>query len=146
MLTLTLAAASIIVDAALAEGRARGYRPLTVAVLDSGGYRVALKREDKSSLLRPRIAAAKAWGVLGMGFGGRELERRAEKAPAFFNALTELADGRMVPVPGGVLVRNAGGDIIGAVGISGDSSAIDELCALAGIKAAGLVADTGDPG
>jgi uncharacterized protein GlcG (DUF336 family) len=144
-MSLTLAAASIIVDTALAEARARGFRPLTVAVLDAGGQLVALKREDKSSLLRPRIATAKAWGVLGMGFGGRELERRAQKAPAFFNALTELADGRMVPVAGGVLIRNAGGEIIGSVGISGDSSANDELCAVAGIKAAGLVPDTGDP-
>ena len=146
MTTLTLAAASIIVDIALAEGRAHGFHPLTVAVLDAGGHLVALKREDKSSLLRPQIATAKAWGVLGMGFGGRELDRRAQKAPAFFNVLSELADGRMVPVPGGVLIRNAGGDIIGSVGISGDTSVNDELCAVAGIKAAGLVPDTGDPG
>jgi len=146
MTKLTLAAASIIVDRALAEARAHGYQPLTVAVLDAGGHLVALKREDQSSLLRPRIATAKAWGVLGLGCGGRELERRAQKAPAFFNALAEIADGRMVPVPGGVLIRNAGGDIIGAVGISGDTSANDELCAITGIKAAGLVPDTGDPG
>ena len=145
MTTLTLAAASIIVDTAIAEGRARGYHPLTVAVLDAGGHLVALKREDKSSLLRPQIATAKAWGVLGMGFGGRELERRAQKAPIFYNMLSELADGRMVPVPGGVLIRNAGGEIIGSVGISGDASGNDELCAIAGIKAAGLVPDTGDP-
>ena len=145
MATLTLAAASIIVDTALAEARARGFQPLTVAVLDAGGHLVALKREDNSSLLRPQIATAKAWGVLGMGFGGRELERRAQKAPAFFNALTELADGRMVAVAGGVLIRNTGGDIIGSVGISGDTSTNDELCAIAGIKAAGLLPDTGDP-
>jgi uncharacterized protein GlcG (DUF336 family) len=145
MTTLTLSAASIIVDKALAEARAGGFQPLTVAVLDSGGHLVALKREDRSSLLRPQIATGKAWGALGMGFGGRELERRAQKAPAFFTALAELAGGRMVPVPGGVLIRNAGGDIIGSVGISGDSSVNDELCAVAGIKAAGLVPDTGDP-
>jgi uncharacterized protein GlcG (DUF336 family) len=146
MTGLTLEAASTIIDRALSEGRARGFQPLTVAVLDAGGHLMALKREDKSSLLRPQIAAAKAWGVLGMGFGGRELERRAQKAPAFFNVLAELASGRMVPVPGGVLIRNAAGDIIGSVGISGDASANDELCAVAGIKAAGLVPDTGDPG
>jgi uncharacterized protein GlcG (DUF336 family) len=146
MTTLTLAAASIIMDTALAEGHARGFHPLTVAVLDAGGHLVALKREDKSSLLRPQIATAKAWGVLGMGFGGRELDRRAQRAPGFFNVLSELADGRMVPVPGGVLIRNSAGDIVGSVGISGDTSVNDELCAVAGIKAAGLVPDTGDPG
>lgn len=146
MTTLTLAAASTIVDTALSEGRALGLQPLTVAVLDAGGHLVALKREDKSSLLRPQIATGKAWGVLGMGFGGRELDRRAQKAPSFFNVLSELADGRMVPVPGGVLIRNAHGDILGSVGVSGDVSVKDELCAVAGIKAAGLVPDTGDPG
>jgi uncharacterized protein GlcG (DUF336 family) len=146
MTKLTLAAASIIVDTALAEGRARGYQPLTVAVLDAGGHLVALKREDKSSLLRPQIATAKAWGVLGMGFGGRELERRAQRVPIFFNVLSDLADGRMVPVPGGVLIRDASGEILGSVGISGDASGNDELCAIAGIKAVGLVPDTGDPG
>jgi uncharacterized protein GlcG (DUF336 family) len=145
MSNVSLAQASVIVDKALEHGRNLKLKPLTVAVLDAGGHLVALKREDKSSLLRPQIAQGKAWGVLGMGFGGRELERRAQKAPAFFNALTELADGHMVPVPGGVLIRNAGGEIIGSVGISGDSSANDELCAVAGIKAAGLVPDTGDP-
>ena len=146
MTTLSLAAASTIVDTALAEGRKRGFQPLTVAVLDAGGHLVALKREDKSSLLRPQIATSKAWGVLGMGFGGRELGRHAEKAPLFYTMLSELSEGRMVPVPGGVLIRNAGGDIIGAVGISGDHSVNDELCAVAGIRAAGLVPDTGDPG
>jgi len=146
MAKLTLAAASTIVDTALAEGRARGYQPLTVAVLDAGGHLVALKREDKSSLLRPQIATAKAWGVLGMGFGGRELERRAQRVPIFFSVLSELSEGKMVPVPGGVLIRDPSGEIIGSVGISGDASGNDELCAVAGIKAAGLVADTGDPG
>src|SRR4029077_20648553 len=111
MTTLTLAAASIIVDTAIAERRARGYQPATVAVLDAGGHLVALKREDKSSLLRPQIAKSKAWGVLGMGFGGRELERRAQKAPLFYTMLSQLSDGRMVPVPGGVLIRAAGGEV-----------------------------------
>lgn len=147
MAKLTLAAASTIVDTALTEGRSRGFQPLTVAVLDAGGHLVALKREDHSSLLRPQIATAKAWGVLGMGFGGRELERRAQRVPTFFSVLSELADGRMVPVPGGVLIRDPdGSEIIGSVGISGDASGNDELCAVTGIKAAGLVADTGDPG
>jgi uncharacterized protein GlcG (DUF336 family) len=144
MANVTLAQATTIVDTALAEGHARSFKPLTVAVLDAGGYLVALKREDNSSLLRPQIATAKAWGCLGMGFGGRELARRGEKAPAFFGVLSELAEGRMVPVPGGVLIRDGRGEIIGSVGISGDTSVNDEICAVAGIKAAGLAPDTGD--
>jgi len=145
MANVTLAQATAIVDAALAEGRKQNFKPLTVAVLDAGGHLVALKREDNSSLLRPQIATAKAWGCLGMGFGGRELGRRAEKAPAFFSVLSELAEGRMVPNPGGVLIRDRSGAILGSVGISGDVSVSDEICAVAGIKAAGLVPDTGDP-
>jgi uncharacterized protein GlcG (DUF336 family) len=145
MAPITLAQASEIVDAALASGRRHGFAPLTVAVLDAGGHLVALKREDRSSLLRPQIAIGKAWGTLGMGFGGRELERRAKAVPAFFGAISELAEGRMVPVPGGVLIRDAAGAIIGAVGISGDTSVNDEICALDGIKATGLVPDSGDP-
>ncbi|HYC13705.1 MAG TPA: heme-binding protein [Stellaceae bacterium] len=144
MTNVTLAQATTIADVALAEGRRLGFAPLTVAVLDAGGHLVVLKREDNSSLLRPQLASAKAWGCLGMGFGGRELQRRAEKAPAFVGALTALAEGRMVPVPGGVLIRDSGGAILGAVGISGDTSVNDETCAVAGIKAAGLLADTGD--
>lgn len=140
---LTLAVATQIIDAALAEGRTRNLQPLTVAVLDAGGHLVALKREDGSSLLRPQIATAKAWGTLGMGFGGRELARRAAANPTFFATLTELAGGNMVPVQGGVLIRDQTGQLLGAVGISGDRSDLDEACALAGIAAAGLVADPG---
>lgn len=142
---IALAAASEIVEAALKEGRKRNFKPLTVAVLDAGGHLVALKREDNSSLLRPQIATAKAWGALGMGFGGRELERRGKANPAFFNVLSELSGGRMVPNPGGVLIRDQSGQIVGSVGISGDVALNDEICAVAGIKAVGLVPDTGDP-
>ena len=86
----------------------------------------------------------KAWGTLGMGFGGRDLARRAAKAPAFFNALSDMSGGRMVPVPGGVLIRSDAGELLGAVGISGDLSENDEICAVHGIRAAGLTPDTGD--
>jgi uncharacterized protein GlcG (DUF336 family) len=154
MSELSLSVASLIVDKALERGRELGLAPLTVVVLDAGGHLKAAKREDGASLLRPEIAMGKAWGVLGMGFGGRELARRAARAPQFFAALTELAAGRMVAVAGGVLIRAAGsasvaplvpaaGAIIGAIGISGDASEKDEDCALRGIAAAGLVADTG---
>jgi uncharacterized protein GlcG (DUF336 family) len=145
MSALTLAQASIIVDTALQKGRELKLAPLTVVVLDAGGQLKAVKREDNSSLLRPEIAMGKAWGCLGMGFGGRELQRRSGKAPAFFGVLSDMSGGRMVPVPGGVLIRDAGGAIIGAVGISGDLSEKDEECAVAGIVAAGLKPDTGDP-
>ena len=143
MTSLTLAQASTIVDAALAKGRATGCAPLTVAVLDGGGHLVAFKREDRSGILRPDIAHAKAWCALGMGFGSRELAERATKAPMFITALAAVSQGRMVPVPGGVLIKSAAGDVLGAVGISGDTSDKDETCAVAGIEAAGLEAQTG---
>jgi uncharacterized protein GlcG (DUF336 family) len=140
---LTLAIANRLIEAALAEGRKRNLQPLTVAVLDAGGHVVSLQRDDGSSLMRPQIATAKAWGTLGMGFGGRELARRAAAAPVFFGTLIELAGGNMVPVQGGVIVRDAAGAVLGAVGVTGDVSAQDEACALAGIAAVGLVADAG---
>jgi len=142
---LTLQTASLIADKSLEKGRELGFAPLTVAVLDAGGQLKVLKREDGASLLRPEIATGKAWGVLGMGFGGRELARRAAKMQMFFGALSDLSGGKMVPVPGGVLIRSASGEVLGSVGISGDASENDEVCAVHGIKAAGLVPDTGDP-
>ena len=143
---LTLAQASAIVDAALKKGRDMGLAPLTVVVLDAGGHAVALKREDRSGIMRADIATAKAWGSLGMGFGSRELFDRSSKQPMFITALAAVSQGRMAPVPGGVIIRGAEGDIIGAVGISGDVSDKDEACAVAGIEAAGLKAEPGLPG
>jgi uncharacterized protein GlcG (DUF336 family) len=144
MNSISLEQADLIADEALQKGREMKMVPLTVAVLDAGGHVKVLKREDNASIMRPDIAIGKAWGVLGMGFGGRELARRAERMPAFFTALNAMSDGRMVPVAGGVLIRNQEGQIIGSVGITGDTSDNDEICAINGIKAAGLVADTGD--
>jgi uncharacterized protein GlcG (DUF336 family) len=144
MKTLTLSAADMIVDKAMEKGKELKLAPLTVIVLDAGGQTKVLKRGDGSSLLRPEIAMGKAWGTLGMGFGGRDLARRAAKAPAFFGALSDMSGGRMVPVPGGVLIRSDSGEIIGAVGVSGDTSENDEICAVHGIKAAELIPDTGD--
>ena len=143
MTSVTLAQASTIVDATIAKGRDTASAPLTVAVLDAGGHLVAFKREDRSGILRFEIAFGKAWGSLGMGFGSREFIERTKMNPTFTGALTVLAQGRLVPVPGGVLIKNAGGDVIGAVGVSGDTSDRDEECALAGIAAAGFVAQTG---
>ena len=142
-MTLTLAQASNIVDVALRKAREMNLAPMTVAVLDAGGHLVAFKREDKSGILRYEIAYGKAWGALGMGFGSRTLFERAATTPQFFNALYAASGGRVVTNPGGVLIRNSGGDIVGAVGISGDTSDKDEICAIAGIEAAGLKADPG---
>jgi uncharacterized protein GlcG (DUF336 family) len=141
---LTLAAADIIADKALEKGKELKFHPLTVVVLDAGGQIKVVKRDDGSSLLRVEIALGKAWGNLGMGFGGREIARRGAKMPGFFAALSDMSGGRMVPVPGGVLIRSAEGEILGAVGISGDTSDNDEICAVHGIVAAKLKADTGD--
>ena len=142
-MSVTLAQASTIVDTALKKGRETHCAPLTVAVLDAGGHLVAFKREDKSGILRFDIAYGKAWGALGMGFGSRELAERAGKNPLFFGVLANVAQGRLVPVPGGVLIKDAGGAVLGAVGISGDVSDKDEVCAVAGIEAAGLRAVVG---
>ena len=140
---LTLAQASTIVDIALATARDLELVRMTVAVLDAGGHLVAFKREDRSGLLRYDIAYGKAWGALGMGFGSRTLYERAANTPQLFNALYVASGGREVTNPGGVLIRDGEGDIIGAVGISGDTSDKDEACAIAGIEAAGLFADPG---
>ncbi|MCJ0765208.1 GlcG/HbpS family heme-binding protein [Variovorax terrae] len=141
--SLSLSSAATIVDAALVLGRRSNFKPLTVAVLDAGGHLVAFKREDASGILRPQIAVGKAWGALGMRLGGRVLAQRAEAHPGFYNALNAVSEGRMVPVPGGVLVRGTDNAVIGAVGISGDIPDNDERCAIAGIEQAGLIADAG---
>ena len=143
MQSLTLAQASTIVDVALKTGRDKKFQPLSVAVLDPGGHLVAFKREDKSGILRFDIAFGKAWGALGMGLGSRTLAERAANTPQFFTMLAAVSRGRMVCNPAGVLIRDADGDIIGAVGISGDTADNDEICAIAGIEAAGLKADPG---
>jgi uncharacterized protein GlcG (DUF336 family) len=143
MSSITLAQASTIIDAALKAGRDNKFMPLVVAVLDAGGHLVAYKREDKSGILRFEIAFGKAWGALGMGLGSRTLASRAPKQPAFFTSLAAVSGGRMVPGPAGVLIRDKDGDVIGAVGISGDVADNDEKCAIAGVQAAGLTADPG---
>jgi uncharacterized protein GlcG (DUF336 family) len=145
MTNMTLAQASTIVDAALEKGAELGLAPLTVAVLDRGGHLVAFKREDRSGILRGDIAIGKAWGALGMGWGSREIANRAAKMPVFFTALADVSGGRLLPVPGGVLILDRSLDLIGAAGISGDTSDNDEICAVTGIEAAGLVAQPGAP-
>ncbi len=145
MTQLTLDAASTIVDAALAAGRASDQMPLTVAVLDAGGHLVAFKRENGSGILRPEIAIGKAWGALGMGMSSRLLRDRLADRPTFIDALAAASGGKLIPVPGGVLIRDADGGVVGAVGISGDASDKDEYCAIAGVRAAGLDPDPEAP-
>ena len=142
MAGVTLAQASTIVAAALKRAREDSMAPLSVAVLDAGGHLVAFQREDRAGILRFEVARGKAYGALGLGIGSRALLARAEQQPAFIAAVASASDGRLIPVPGGVLIE-AAGEIIGAVGISGDTSDKDEAAAVAGIEAAGLVARTG---
>lgn len=141
MSTIGVALADSLADATLAHGRRRGSAPLTVAVLDTGGHLVVLKRDDGSGILRPQVAVAKAYGAIGMGMSSRDLAVRAEKQPVFFGALAAAADGRFAPAPGGVLVRNEAGTLLGAVGVSGDVSDMDEQCAVDAVRALGLVPD-----
>jgi len=145
MTSITLDQAATIVDAALAAGRKEKLMPLTVVVLDAGGHMVALKREDKSGILRVEVATGKAYGALGMGASGRLMRDRFAQRGNFVSGLAAASNGRFVPVPGGVLIRDGAGDIIGAVGISGDASDKDEYAAIEGVKAAKLTPDPTEP-
>jgi|TARA_R110002072_G_scaffold38138_24_gene110590 uncharacterized protein GlcG (DUF336 family) len=138
---LTLSQANKIIESALAKAADLGLNPLTVAVLDAGGHLIALARQDGASPLRPKVAQGKANGAVALGMSSRKLFERAEQQPYFVQSLNGLADGNLVPVPGGVLVRDPAGRVMGAVGITGDSSDNDEICAVAGIEAVGLQAD-----
>src|SRR6516162_10230577 len=140
---LTLTQAQTVVDAALRHGTERKMQPLAVVVLDERGVPKAYAAQDGTSLRRFEIASGKAHGALSFGIGSRALAKRAATSPHFIAAVTHAVGGALVPVPGGVLIRSVG-DIAGAVGISGDSSDNDEAAAVAGIIAAGLVADPGE--
>jgi len=143
MRKLTLSTAETIIDAAFEKAAALNLKPLTVAVLDAGGHTTALKRQDGSSIMRPQIATGKAVGALAVGTGTRWLNANAETRPHFVNALNGASGGAIIPVPGGVVIKNEDGETLGAVGITGDTSDNDEACAVAGIEAANLVADCG---
>ncbi|HEV7205490.1 MAG TPA: heme-binding protein [Jatrophihabitans sp.] len=142
-MSLDLATARTIIAGARAHGSDSGFKPLTVVVLDTGGQIVAVEREDGSSIGRFDIALGKAYGALALGLGSRAIMARAEQQPYFVAAATAAIGGKLVPVPGGVLVRDVSGALLGAVGISGDNSDNDEAAAVAGIASAGLAADTG---
>ncbi|MFD2093438.1 GlcG/HbpS family heme-binding protein [Blastococcus deserti] len=138
-MAIDLQTARAIIEAARAAAREKGFKPLTVVVLDAGADVVAAEREDGSSNKRFEIAFGKAHGALALGMGSRALMARAEQQPYFIAAAT-TAVGALIPVPGGVLVRDGAGTLLGAVGVSGDTSDNDEAAAVTGIEAAGLQA------
>jgi uncharacterized protein GlcG (DUF336 family) len=140
---MKLADAQKIVAIALATARQREFRPLAVVVLDARGALRALAAEDGASLKRAEIAIGKANGVLAMGVGSRRLAAMAVERPHFLAAATHAVGGALIPVPGGVLVKDSLDAVVGAVGVSGDTSDNDEIAAVAGIEAVGLTADPG---
>ena len=140
MTVLSLATAQKIIDAALAHSQAQGYKPMGLAVLDESGQLKAFAREDGASMFRFDIARAKAWGAVGMGASSRVLAQRAKDNPNFFVSLAATAEGKFLAQPGAVLVKNAAGEVLGAVGASGGTGDEDEAICIAGIEAAGLIA------
>ncbi|MDJ1159124.1 heme-binding protein [Chelatococcus sp. SYSU_G07232] len=144
MTALTLDAAQTILSAALAAAAEKGFKPLAVALVDARGALKAFAAQDGTSLKRGEIALGKANGALALGLGSRAIARMAVERPHFIAAATQAVGGSLVPVPGGVLVREATGELVGAVGVSGDTSDNDETAAVAGIRAAGLTPDTGE--
>jgi uncharacterized protein GlcG (DUF336 family) len=140
---LKLRAAQKILSAALKAAREASLNPLAIAVFDARGALRAFAAEDGTSLRRADVAFGKAQGALAMGLGSRALYNRAAEQPAFIAAVTHAVGGLLVPVPGGVLIRDQKGALVGAVGVSGDTSDKDEVVALAGIEAAGFKGDTG---
>ena len=137
-MSISLQTAKSITEGVRAAGREHDLKPLTVVVLDAGGHVVSVEREDGSSNNRFEIAFGKAYGALALGMGSRSLMARAEQQPYFIASAGAAIDGKLIPVPGGVLVRNADGAIIGCVGVSGDSSDNDERAAITGITSVSL--------
>ena len=139
-MSVTLAQATTIVDAALKKARELNQMAQTIVVLDAGGHVVCAKREDGSGIIRFEVAVGKAYGALAVGKGSRWLHKQAAERPHFLEGLSGVSNGKIVPVPGGVLVKSKSGELLGAVGISGDTSDNDEACAVHAIEGAGLVA------
>jgi uncharacterized protein GlcG (DUF336 family) len=143
MTDLTLEAAQTIISAGLKHARSANMKPLGIVVLDVRGAPKAFAAEDKTSLKRYEIAHGKAYACLSLGQGSRTVNKNVMERPHFGAALVHVTGGTFIPVPGGALIRNAAGDIIGSVGVSGDTSDNDEIAGVAGIKAAGFTADVG---
>ena len=141
MTEISLDTARTIIRETISKGRAEGFKPLSVVVLDTGGHLRAFEREDGASPGRFGIAHGKAYGSIMLGMAGRAQMARADQQAYFMAAMNGVFGGNVVPVPGGVLVHDAEGSIIGAVGVTGDTSDNDVIAAVAGIEAAGLKAE-----
>jgi uncharacterized protein GlcG (DUF336 family) len=137
--TLTLQQARTVIDAAIAKSKEAGYKPMAIAVLDAAGHLKAFVSEDGASMFRFDVARAKAWGAVGMGVSSRALAERAKDNPNFFVSLAATADGRFLPQAGAVVIKDAQGQVLGAVGASGGTGDEDEAICKAGVEAAGLV-------
>ena len=142
-MAISLSQSRMLIEGALAKGRALDLKPLSVVVLDPRAAVVAMMSEDGVSQMRARIAHGKANAAIALGMGTRALMNRAEQQAYFIQAVNGVAGGDMVPVPGGVLIQDQAGTLLGAVGISGDTSDNDEAAAIAGIEAVGLNAASG---
>lgn len=140
---LDLKTSNAIIAKAFEKAAELKLKPLGVSVLDAGGHLIAFQRQDGASMLRFEVATGKAYGALAVGTGSRWLNSQAESRPHFLEGLSAVSGGRIVPVPGGVLIKAKDGTLMGAVGISGDTSDNDETCAIAAIEAAGLEHDAG---
>lgn len=143
MARISLSKANRIISVALATAKEKGFKPMSVSVVDAGGHVIAFQRQDGSSNLRYQIATGKAYGAVALGVGPRTLNKMAMDRPHFFTGLSGVSEGKIIPVPGGALIKTKAGEIIGAVGVTGDTSDNDEICAVAGVEAAGFVADVG---
>ncbi len=143
--SLSLQLAERIIDAALETKRSYERRPLAVVVLDGGSNLVAFKREDGCANLRFEIARGKAAAALGMGMSSRAIRDRLHDRPAFQASIAAASHGQFTPAPGGVLILDADGVAIGAVGISGDTSDKDEFCAITGVNKSGLSSEPAKP-
>jgi uncharacterized protein GlcG (DUF336 family) len=141
MSKLTLQQANAIVAHALVKAREMGFKPLGVVVLDESGHLKAAQRDDGASMFRIDVAIGKAWASVAMGASSRALAKRAKDNPAFFHTLAATAQGKFLPQPGGVLIRGASGEILGAAGASGAAGEEDEAACVHGIEQAGLTAD-----
>lgn len=140
MTRISLDQANAIIAAAFAKGMELQLKPLSIAVLDPGGHLIAFARGDGASTMRPQIACGKASGALALGISSRAIATIASERPSFVASLADLSQHGVIPAAGGVIVGDAAGSILGAVGVTGDTSDYDEECAIAGIVAAGLIA------